>query len=149
MPYYFAYGSCMSQKDISRTVEATFVGPAILENYRLGFTRYSKNRQGGVADIIPDQGERVEGILFRVDGFLELDEREGAPHVYDRVNVVVQREGEDEFIEASTYAIVEKQANDIPPSDEYIRIILEGVEPLSDGYKSQLQRKFDRLKQER
>ena len=71
MPLYFAYGSCMSLKDLARTVDAKLLGPATLNDYRLAFTKYSKGRQGGVVDVIPAEEEimwkeyYLKSMIFR------------------------------------------------------------------------------------
>ena len=43
-----------------------------LENYRIGFTRYSIGRKGGVADIISSTGDFCYGVIFDVRN-AELD----------------------------------------------------------------------------
>ncbi|CUA80008.1 hypothetical protein [Anoxybacillus suryakundensis] len=40
---------------------------------------------------------------------------------------------------ASTYEVVRKKTPEIPPSDEYANILLEGAKRLSKSYQQQLQ----------
>ncbi|MCT2534266.1 gamma-glutamylcyclotransferase [Aquibacillus koreensis] len=143
MPLYFAYGSCMSLKDLQRHVpEAVLVGPAVLEGYSLGFTLWSKHREGGVADIVPQEGARVEGVIFDVPDFTGLDLREGHPDMYQRIVVSVKPVGKDEYINISTYEVVEKQEEELDPSKAYADIIIDGARNLSKVYQKQLQDRF-------
>lgn len=137
---YFAYGSCMNPDDFFRTApNATFLGAATLHHYRLGFTHYSRLRGGGVADIIQEQGECVEGILYDLSArdLLSLDAREGAPLVYRRKNIVVEiPSGKTE--KALTYEVVRKLSEEVPPSIEYSMLIWNGAVILSPTYQNKL-----------
>ncbi|WP_102349037.1 gamma-glutamylcyclotransferase family protein [Bacillus sp. Marseille-P3661] len=148
MANYFAYGSCMSLKDIRRTVgTAQYVGPATLQNYRLGFTKFSKGRQGGVADIVPAAGEKVEGIVFSVPDFIALDRREGV-HIqaYKRISLKIELQTTGEEVETETYTVVHKEKEEIIPSEEYMNIILDGACNLSEHYQNMLKERFDKFK---
>lgn len=133
MPLYFAYGSCMSQVDIARTVKCSVVGRAKLHNFALGFTRYSYHRKGGVADIVPMEGEWLEGMLFEVPDFKGLDAREGHPTIYVRTPIQVELDS-GELVTAQTYQVVDKSKEEFEPSAMYARLILEGAEPLTFEY---------------
>ena len=71
---YFAYGIDLDAstlmewtRDNSLPVPArTLVGPASLDNHRLAFPIYSEAWQGGVADVAPQAGKSVAGVLFDV-----------------------------------------------------------------------------------
>ncbi|WP_413375568.1 gamma-glutamylcyclotransferase family protein [Alkalihalobacillus sp. 1P02AB] len=139
MPYYFAYGSCMDLKDIARDVVAEVVGPAKLNHYRLAFTKYSENRQGGVADIITAPMDYLEGIVFKVADFKGLDRREGAPSFYKRIVLPVELYNEKRFIDVSTYTIVQKEVLEIKPSAEYAGLIRSGATLLSKEYREKLE----------
>jgi cation transport regulator ChaC len=137
MPFYFAFGSCMSMKDIRRTEpRADFVGAGRVYSMKLAFTRYSHHRGGGVADIIPaepgDKMQYVEGTVFHVPHFINLDIREGHPTIYRRTPISV-RVGR-EWIQCYTYTVVDKHHDEIDPSDKYIDLILDGARLLSDEY---------------
>ncbi len=57
MPNYFAYGSNMSQDQIrARCPSHKFLCAAELPGHKLAFTRYSRKRECGVADIVPARG---------------------------------------------------------------------------------------------
>jgi cation transport regulator ChaC len=143
MIYYFAYGSCMDERSFAGTVgygNYQILGRAILSDYRLAFNLYSDYRKGGVADIVPDKGKVVEGILYhlRPEALVPLDEREGvAIGLYRRMNVMVS--WEHKRVEAFTYTVVNKELKDLAPSKEYAQLIYNGVKRfLSDHYKEEL-----------
>jgi cation transport regulator ChaC len=140
MPFYFAYGSCMNQEDLARSgVQATYVETAVLRNYRLAFSRYSTYRGGGVADIVREPGEFVEGVLYEVADFHALDRREGAPFVYRRRKVrVYPKSLGGRWRWAWTYEVVEKSPVEIAPSREYALLIWEGAKVLSKEYRKKL-----------
>ncbi|MFB4164170.1 gamma-glutamylcyclotransferase family protein [Alteribacillus sp. JSM 102045] len=143
--YYFAYGSCMNVKDIKRTVYARPIGAAVLKDYRFGYRAYSKSRKGGVADIIPDPGNEVEGILFEVPDFKGLDNREGHPHFYERIETEVQLLDTKEWIEAKTYSVVEKSDADIAPFSYYSGLIFEGAKELTQEYQQKIRALTEKL----
>jgi hypothetical protein len=141
MPLYFAYGSCMSEKDLARTVKAKKIGTATLYDYKLGFTRYSIGREGGVADIVPSPSDYVEGVLFEVPNFKGLDKREGHPTIYRRKRVKVLMNEFQVFTYAYTYEVLEKSIIDpkeYAPSEYYKGLIFEGAKALSQEYQSLL-----------
>lgn len=140
MPLYFAYGSCMNQADLARSEpRSVYLGPAVLRNYRLAFSRYSHHRGGGVADIFREPGEWIEGVLFEVPDFEALDRREGAPFVYQRRRVRVYPEGlGGRWKWAWTYEVIEKSPFEIMPSREYALLIWEGAKALSFEYRMKL-----------
>lgn len=139
MPLYFAYGSCMSFSDLEKTTSFEYVGTGIVFDYRLAFSVYSRTRQGGVADIVYAPGEKVEGILFEVPDFEQLDRREGHPNFYRRREIEVWDKQAKTMRIASTYEVVHKKTVEIPPSLEYANILLEGAKRLSESYQQQLQ----------
>ncbi len=147
MAFYFAYGSCMSLKDIARTVkDERLVGAAILADYELAFTRYSSGRNGGIADIVSKLGYQVEGIVFEVEDFKALDRREGV-HIglYKRIPVELLLSKTGEKITAETYTVVEKAAKEVIPSVDYMNIILDGATELSEEYQNVLKERFKKF----
>lgn len=128
---YFAYGSCMSPKDLARDVdEFELVGPAVARGFRLGFTRYSRRRRGGVADLVPDLHAAVEGVLYRlpVSRLAALDEREGAPDHYRR-DVIGVRTPDGRLHDCVlTYVVADKAAEEFAPHADYTATILDGAE---------------------
>ena len=96
---YFAYGSNMQLAQMQkRCPSAAFVGAAVLEDYRLAFTRKSSVQWPGygVADVIPEIGSHVWGALFEIAEreVPVLDKSEGyqpgrAKNAYERVKILV------------------------------------------------------------
>ena len=135
MPLYFAYGSCMNQKDIARTVDAEFIGAGRLHNYKLAFTRYAEFRGGGAADIVESEGSYVEGVIFQVPDFKRLDAREGHPYIYKRREISLQVTGTDYFVDGSTYEVVNKSPHEYQPSKHYAHLMTAGAKQyLSNEY---------------
>jgi gamma-glutamylcyclotransferase len=65
---YFAYGSNMDWAQMKeRCRSARFVGAAVLQSYRLAFTRKSLKRGCGVADAVPDDGWEIWGVVYEID----------------------------------------------------------------------------------
>jgi len=124
---YFAYGSNLNRKDlIDWCKEKDFSVPRLenprpfcLKDYRLGFTRKSKRRKGGVADIICEPGDCCWGVVFDVtDGDLDvLDCKEGVGScAYRRISLP------DDMI---TYVVCKKDF--VKPHQDYVDLIIEGA----------------------
>ena len=60
-------------------------------------------------------GDYVEGVLFEVDDFQELDKREDAPKFYQRTLVEVVPVNSNP-VSVTTYTVVNKTNKDIKPS---------------------------------
>ncbi len=146
---YFAYGSCMSPEDLARDVaEFELVGPALVRGDRLGFTRYSRTRRGGVADLVPDMAGVVEGVLYRlpVEQSAALDEREGAPDNYRRDFIAVRTPDGRMYDRVLTYVVADKAAEEIPPHPDYVATILSGATAyLSPAYVEQISAHVEQL----
>lgn len=131
--YYFAYGSCMCPVDLQRTFgEQTrdfVVGRAILDGYRLAFTRRSRRRNCGVLDVVRDPQAKVEGVLYRIPWRLSdrLDEREEVPtQGYRRETISVQC-GDRSYEDVRTYVVVNKLTRELAPNDWYFNVVLRGA----------------------
>ena len=123
---YFAYGSNLDLRQMRRRCPgSTVVGRARLPDYRLGFTRYATKRKGGVADIVPEPGAEVWGALYDVDdaGMASLDEFEGVPRAYRRIDVVVL---DDEGNELEAIAYFANKTGEFAPGREYLGLIITG-----------------------
>ncbi|MFV9510057.1 gamma-glutamylcyclotransferase [Tepidibacillus sp. LV47] len=149
---YFAYGSCMSRNSFREDVpEFEVIGRAVLENYQVAFTRYSDQRKGGVADILYTPGSVMEGVLYLVptEYLKNLDAREGATAknlAYQRITVHVKIDGIE--LPVYTYEVVNKSDKEIAPSDEYMGLIIDGSDLLSEEYRKVLMEKMVDLRKE-
>lgn len=132
MPHYFAYGSNMSHVQmVARCPSHKFICAAELLGYRLAFTRYSRKRDCGVADIVPDPEQSVWGAVFEVSGddLAALDRHEGAhanPPAYVRIAVRVAAV-DGRVFEAITYEVFDKATFEHAPSAAYLGLIIDGA----------------------
>lgn len=140
---YFAYGSNLNQNDFNKWCSQRgkpkgllkFHSNANLPDFDLAFSYRSKTRNGGVLDIRPRTGQLVPGILFEVDGkgWKALDEKEGAPNFYERVNVQVLNE-RGESLEAVTYRVCNsRKLQFVAPHPAYVEIVRQGLEDWGIG----------------
>jgi hypothetical protein len=129
---YFTYGSNLNIADLKkwskkRDEEIPILkNPKItkLENYAIGFTRKSKERGGGVADLILNKGDFCYGVTFDTteNDFKILDKKEGVKK--DGAGAYERLELENGVI---TYKVRVKDADFIQPSEEYLNIIIDGA----------------------
>lgn len=139
---YFAYGSNMNEESFKKTCpNAKFLCIGKLSNYKLDFTRLSKNRQCGVADIVEQASSCVWGVIYEVPetNMPELDTREGYPSAYTRREIQVQTSKGVRNV--FTYQVVDKSEKRILPSREYLNLILTGAKhrELPEDYIKQLE----------
>ena len=126
--FYFAYASNMEPRRFRRLCPGgTVVGPARLPGHRLAFSRYSRQRRGGSADVVPDPESQVWGVLYEVDegDLAAMDRSENVPAAYHR-EVVTAVDGAGEQRQAVTY--VANRTGDFLPHKEYLRVIVQGAE---------------------
>jgi gamma-glutamylcyclotransferase (GGCT)/AIG2-like uncharacterized protein YtfP len=133
---YFAYASNMEPRRFQRLCPTgTLVGPARLPGYRLAFSRYSRQRRGGSADVVPDPESEVWGVLYEVDedGLAAMDRNEGVPAAYRREVVTAVDQAGNEH-EAVTY--VANRTGEFLPHRDYLGVIIRGAEArgLPDEY---------------
>ena len=123
--YYFAYASNLNQKQMrERCPDSKPLFTAVLPNYKLVFTGWSRQWRGGVASIKSLRGDRVRGAIYEVtEACLQrLDRYESE---YSRLKVTVVGE-DDELIEAITY-IKTSGLENATPSKEYLAVIQQGL----------------------
>jgi len=124
---YFAYGANLDFRRFGRRCPgATVLGRARLDGYRLGFTRYSRDEKGGVADIVPEPGAEVWGALYEIDAacFAALDDYEGAPRAYRRETLRVV---DDAGAEREAVVYVANRTGEFAPSRAYLAQITRGA----------------------
>ena len=125
--YYFAYGSNMNWQQMQRRCPSSqFFCVACLPDYHFAIARHSQLRQCGTANIFPQAGREVWGIVYDVTDpdLIILDSYEDG---YHRENIRVFRSGDGHHpIEVLTY-IATKEDNAPLPNPEYKRLIVEGA----------------------
>jgi gamma-glutamylcyclotransferase len=122
--YYFAYASNLSKKRMhEHCPDSKPVFIAVLPNYKLIFTGWSREWRGGKATIKSFRGEKVRGAIYEVtDACLrQLDKWEAG---YTRFNVTVFDE-DNQSHQAVTY-IKSGQLEETLPSREYGEIMRQG-----------------------
>lgn len=125
--YYFAYASNLNRKQmLERCPESKPKFIATLPNYKLVFAGWSRQWRGGVATIRAFKGEKVLGAIYEISDrdLRRLDQYEGCPGNYNRLNVIVFNENGDP-VEAVTY-IKARQSEETKPSTEYLSVIQQG-----------------------
>lgn len=123
--HYFAYSSNLNQKQMKeRCPDSRPLFTAVLPNYKLIFTGWSRQWRGGVASIKSFRDDRVRGAIYEVTEtcLQKLDRFESG---YSRLKVTVIGE-DDEPIEAITYVKI-GQLEDAAPSKEYLAVIQQGL----------------------
>ncbi len=129
---YFAYGSNLNKQQMLQ--QCPGVKPkyqAILPNYRLIFTGWSREWKGGTASIKPVRGEKVNGAIYEISesDLRRLDRFEDYPTTYDRINVLVLKD-DGSAIKAITY-IKRRQSDETKPSVEYLALMKQGYKDWS------------------
>ena len=118
---YFAYGSNLNLDQMAvRCPQAGVVGKAVLEGYELAFRR-------GVLTILPKEGGRVNGLLWRVNAWdeLTLDRYEGYPHLYTKELLPVQTDSGPQTVVA--YVMTAPHCEKVqPPAATYLQTVLDG-----------------------
>ena len=125
---YFAYGSNMDFGQMrKRCPSAITITRASLLGHRLAFTRFSEERQGGVADAVQDRGSVVEGVVYEIsdDDAARLDKCEGvSENCYKRIQVRITLPA-GEIIEAYAYKATEQGL--FQPSKAYMQHLITGA----------------------
>lgn len=122
--YYFAYASNLNKKQMqTRCPDSRPLFTAVLPNYKLVFTGWSREWRGGKATIKSLRGEKVRGAIYEVSEACarKLDGYEAG---YNRLNITVFDE-DNEPHQAVTY-IKSGQIEETLPSQEYGVIIRQG-----------------------
>lgn len=136
---------------LCRCPEHQIEGIAVLRNYKIAFTRFSKwRRKCGVADVVQAPGNIVWGVLYLLsDSDLKsLDQSEGAdyktpPNAYDRVTLPVLRDGNPaQPIAAQVYVVPSESRGLYRPNKAYKRLLIDGARAagIPEEYISELEK---------
>jgi len=118
---YFAYGSNLDgEQMLRRCPSARPRTVARLADHRLDFTCFSRRWSGGAADIVPDPGKTVWGLLYDLDSsdLALLDRYEGN---YARTWLSVKVDSGD-IERVVTYQVIHKRS--FRPTSEYLNKML-------------------------
>lgn len=134
---YFAYGSNMNHEKMrKRNINFSQRKHALLRDYRLEFNKIAKrNPEEGYANVIPEQNEIVEGVLYEMkkSDLLILDKSEGYPVHYNRIKLKVKDDNKE--VKAEVYiAQPNKIKKGLKPSKDYLKDLLAAKDILSKNY---------------
>ncbi len=139
--HYFAYGSNMNWEQMQRRCPSSqFVCVAKLPDYRFAIARHSRLRNCGTANILPERGNEVWGIVYNVsdDDLAALDAFEDG---YGRTSALVfNGDNGGQPIEVLVY-VAAKEENIPLPNPEYKGLILQGARywRLPQNYRAMLE----------
>ena len=121
---YFAYGSNLNKQQMQeRCPESLPKFSAVLPNYKLAFSGWSRTWRGGTATIKPFRGEKVRGAIYEVtESCLKQLDRYDVGYIH--MNVTVFDE-DNEPHQAVTFAKT-GQLDESLPSKEYAAVIKQG-----------------------
>jgi len=126
--YYFAYGSNLSKKQMTkRCPDSKPISVASLTDHKVIFTGYSIKWDGGVATVIPSQGDTAMGAIYDVSqvDLDSLDKSEGYHNkVYDR-KIFHLTDSMGNILDAIAYYKL-GQMIETTPSKQYLTVIQEG-----------------------
>ena len=124
--YYFAYGSNLNKKQMqTRCLDSRPLFTAVLPNYKLVFTGWSREWRGGKATLISSRGDKIRGAVYEVSEIC-LRKLDGYEPGYSRLNITVFDE-DNQPHPAVTY-IKAGQIEETLPSKEYGAIIRQGYQ---------------------
>jgi hypothetical protein len=132
---YFAYGSNLDPVQMEeRCPDAAAIGAALLPGHRLAFTRSSKKRQCGVADVVVCELAETWGVMFAITDtdLAKLDRSEGYNRVTDSGSYLwrpkqVRLQGSSEFTAVFTYIVETRESPEPLPSRAYLGQIMSGA----------------------
>lgn len=112
----------------------TLIEHGVIKEYKLAFNHYSSCRKGGALNIIKSShNDQVCGVLFKLndEDFEKIKKKEGSAYKCFSINIVLQN---GQVVGAKTF-----KAEDIkeyyPPTEEYLRIVLDGAKRFNLGEK--------------
>ena len=142
--HYFAYGSNLNIRAVTEWCKHHGQRPpsmkngrsAVLDNHRLCFPIFSEYWGGGIADVVYDPGKYVAGAVFDLTeaDLKTLDAKVGRTlddagrevGVYKRIDVRIAPLGRHEPVTAITYQGVKVEKFDIPPTQFYMDLLVQG-----------------------
>lgn len=136
--HFFAYGAEMAPEAMGELLGRPVQGArALVRGFRLAFTAYSDDWEGGVADLVADIEGEVEGVVYALGprDLLRLDMvEEWQDPRYGRVAVHAELE-DGSRVEAMARAVREREAS-VAPSVAYLDAMVQGgtFHGLSEGY---------------
>lgn len=110
-----------------RVPEASVCGPGRLDGFRLAFSVYSTEWEGGAANLEIDPEAHVWGVLWDVpEGETSgLDAFQGHPTFFRKEDLVV--EGPEGPAIAWTYRVAHQEGTYVRPTDAYVQLLRSAI----------------------
>ena len=151
---YFAYGSNLHVTHFRDyldthgvTLDTELGGQhALLHNFRLRTNYYSNSHGAGACNIEPAPDHHVEGVVMAITPAIRdaLRVKEGCPHRYEEIDVIVHTAATQEHVRAVTYVVtpMHRLDDDLPVTERYRSLILAGAKDFdfSESYQQMLRR---------
>ncbi|MCP4003570.1 MAG: gamma-glutamylcyclotransferase [bacterium] len=123
---YFAYGSNLDADQMAeRCPRSRPLFPARLDDYRLGFTHYSRRWSGAAADIVEHPGAQVWGMAYELTP-TDLDLLDHYEAGYDRITLDIFS-ADATAHDAISYTVRAK-LDSLEPSEIYLNKMLNWSE---------------------
>lgn len=125
--YYFAYATDLNRKSLARICpNSKSLFKAVLPNFKLIFTGWSRKTRGGTASVKPYQGEKVPGAVYELSDIdlQKLDREMNSPTERIRTTALVLGEEGDSL--KATFYVNKVQSEETPPSRDYLTEIQQG-----------------------
>lgn len=128
--WYFAYGSNLDPETFCgrRRIQPLDTRTALITDYRLSFNLPVGTSNRGVANVLPEPGGRVWGVIYRISTHDagRLDRSEGVGRDFYRRIIVVARTADGPEIEAFTYSSARGRRGRLP-SPRYLGLLVNGA----------------------
>jgi gamma-glutamylcyclotransferase (GGCT)/AIG2-like uncharacterized protein YtfP len=110
--------------------QAVLIGVGYLPDYQLVFTTHIEQRSRGGADVVPQAGAEVWGLVYQIsDAELDaMDANKLYPEIYDRIEVPIQLRDRQATTSAWTYVMQDKQKSFATPTADYVQLLLTAAQ---------------------
>ena len=151
---YFAYGSNTNLDHLAEYLDTHGVTLdneqkaeyAQLEGYRLRTNYFASSQGAGACNIELAPDHQVEGVVMAITPAIQnaLRVKEGCPHRYEEIDVIVHTAATQAAVRALTYVVTPTHHLDVdlPVTARYRGLILDGAKHFgfTKGYQQQLRR---------
>ena len=153
---YFAYGSNINLGHFTEyldkhgvTLDTDFQAEhALLHNFRLRTNYFAGSHGAGACNIEPAPDHHVEGVVMSISSAIQdaLRVKEGFPHRYHEIDVIVHTAATRAPVRALTYVVTPAHRLDVdlPVTAQYRALILAGAKHFgfSESYQHELQQRL-------
>ncbi len=125
--YYFAYATDLNRRQLAKICpDSRPLFKAVLPNFKLIFTGWSRKTRGGIASVKPYQGEKVPGAVYELSDLdlQRLDKEMNSPAERLRITALVI--GDDGDSAKATLYVNKKVSEEAEPSRDYLTEIQQG-----------------------